>query len=547
MRSSKTRIWWGIAALVLLLAAAAVWFFCSYSVSDGRLIARKADVIDLRGEDISAQEAEALAAKYPDKTVLWDVPLSGGSRPSSAESLSLSSLSADDIPLFACFPNLKTIDASGCADYEALLALRSAYPALDLTAFVTVGGKAVPMDAQRAVLRADTPLAELLETLPFLPELYRVSFTGGAVSYEMQDALTAAFPALSFRWDVEVLGVTASSAAKELSFAGQTLTAQDVDTLCDNLFRFPALERIDLTGCGLTPEQIKAVRSASGAVTVYELELFGKTVSTDALELDFSGIRMGLSGAAVIEEALGEFPLLEKVVLCDCGISNEDMAALNDRHENVRFVWRVYFSEFSLRTDDKNFIAARVRNEFPIYSYELEVLKYCPDLQALDLGHKNITSLDFLRYVPHLKYLIIVENDVNDITPIGELQELTYLEMFWTKCEDISPLQNCKALTDLNISYIYCRPAKCLETLVNMPQLERLWYCGNNLNAEQLEELQTALPNTEMYLAARGEPTGSTWREHPHYFEMRDFFGMYYMAGGTNGVDENGNQIIITG
>ena len=73
MRSSKTRIWWVIAALVLLLAAAAVWFFCSYSVSDGRLIARKADVIDLRGEDISAQEAEALAAKYPGKTVLWDV------------------------------------------------------------------------------------------------------------------------------------------------------------------------------------------------------------------------------------------------------------------------------------------------------------------------------------------------------------------------------------------------------------------------------------------------------------------------------------------
>ena len=223
------------------------------------------------------------------------------------------------------------------------------------------------------------------------------------------------------------------------------------------------------------------------------------------------------------------------------------MAALNDRHEDIRFVWRVYFSEFSLRTDETNFIAARVRNQYPIYSSDLEVLKYCPDLQALDLGHKQITSLSFLQYVPHLKYLILVENDINDITPIGELQELTYLEMFWTKCEDISPLQNCKALTDLNISYIYCRPAKCLETLVNMPQLERLWYCGNNLNAEQLEELQTALPDTEMYLAAHGEPTGSTWREHPHYFEMRDFFGMYYMAGGTNGVDENGNQIIITG
>lgn len=546
MKHCKTRVRWVVAALVPVIAAAA-WFFSSYSVFSGRVISRRADVIDLRGSEISVQKAEALAAEHPGKTVLWDVPLSGGSRPSDAEDLEITALSLSDIPLFSCFPNLKSVDASGCTDYEALLALRSSYPALDLTAFVTVGGKAVPMDAQRAVLRADTPLEELLETLPFLPELYRVSFTGGAVSYEMQDALTAAFPALSFRWDVEVLGVTASSAAKELSFAGSSLSERDVHTLCENLFRFPSLERIDLTGCGLAGEQIAAVRAASGAAVLYELTLFGRTVSTDASELDFSGIRMGLSDVAVIEDALGEFPLLEKVVMCDCGISNEDMAALNDRHENVRFVWRVYFSGFSLRTDDTNFIAARVRNDFPIYSNDLEVLKYCPDLQALDLGHKNITHLNFLRYVPHLKYLILVENDVNDITPIGELQELTYLEMFWTKCEDISPLQNCKALTDLNISYIYCRPAKCLETLVNMPQLERLWYCGNNLDAGQLEELQAALPDTEMYLAAHGEPTGSTWREHPHYFEMRDFFGMYYMPGGTNGVDENGNQIIVTG
>ena len=546
MKHCKTRVRWVVAALVPVIAAAA-WFFSSYSVFSGRVIPRRADVIDLRGSEISVQKAEALAAEHPGKTVLWDVPLSGGSRPSDAEDLEITALSLSDIPLFSCFPNLKSVNASGCTDYEALLALHAACPALDLTAFVTVGGKAVPMDAQRAVLRADTPLEELLDKLPFLPDLYRVSFAGGAVSYETQDALAAAFPGISFRWDVELLGRTASSAAKELSFAGSSLSERDVHTLCENLFRFPSLERIDLTGCGLAGEQIAAVRAASGAAVLYELTLFGRTVSTDASELDFSGIRMGLSDVAVIEEALGEFPLLEKVVMCDCGISNEDMAALNDRHENVRFVWRVYFSGFSLRTDDTNFIAARVRNDFPIYSNDLEVLKYCPDLQALDLGHKNITHLNFLRYVPHLKYLILVENDVNDITPIGELQELTYLEMFWTKCEDISPLQNCKALTDLNISYIYCRPAKCLETLVNMPQLERLWYCGNNLDAGQLEELQAALPDTEMYLAAHGEPTGSTWREHPHYFEMRDFFGMYYMPGGTNGVDENGNQIIVTG
>ena len=546
MKQTKSRVWYILAAAFALILAAAIWFFCTYSVFSGRVIPRRAESVDLRGTAVSPEEIDALEEKFPDKTFVWDVPLSGGSRASDAESIALSSLSAEDIPLFVRFPGLKSVDAALCTDYEALLALRNAYPALKLTAFVSVCGKDIPLDAQRAVLSADMPLEELLEALPFLPELCKVSFAGEAVSYEMQDALTAAFPGIAFHWNMELLGKRFSSIATSISFAGQTLSEADVETLCENLFRFPSLERIDLTGCGLSKEQISSIRAATAALPVYELTLFGKTVSTDAAELDFSNIRMGTLGANVIESVLDEFPRLEKVVMCDCGISNEDMAAINDRHENVRFVWRVYFSEFSLRTDDTNFIAARVRNDFPIYSNDLEVLKYCPDLIALDLGHKDITHLNFLRYVPHLKYLILVENDVNNITPIGELQELEYLEMFWTKCEDISPLQNCKSLTDLNISYIYCRPAKCLETLVNMPQLERLWYCGNNMNDEQLAELQAALPDTEMYLAARGEPTGSTWREHPHYFEMRDAFDMYYMPGGTNGVDENGNQIIIT-
>ena len=513
MKQSKLRIWYILAALVLVLAAV-IWFFCTYSVFSGRVISRRAQEIDLRGQAVSAGEIDALTAEYPDKTFVWDVPLSGGSRPSDAESIEISSLSAEDIPLFARFPGLKSVDAASCTDYETLLALRSAYPSLSLTAFVSVGGKDVPLSAQRAVVSADTPLDELLEALPSLPELCNVSFAGHAVSYEMQDALTAAFPGITFHWNMELLGKTYSSTAKSISFAGRALSEADVETLCENLFRFPSLERIDLTGCGLSKEPLSAIRAATAALPVYELTLFGKTVSTDAVELDFSDIWMGTPGATVIESVLDEFPRLEKVVMCDCG--------------------------------DTNFIAARVRNDFPIYSNDLEVLKYCPDLIALDLGHKDITHLNFLQYVPHLKYLILVENDVNNITPIGELQELEYLEMFWTKCEDISPLQNCKSLTDLNISYIYCRPAKCLETLVNMPQLERLWYCGNNMNEEQLSELQAALPDTEMYLAARGEPTGSTWREHPHYFEMRDAFDMYYMPGGTNGVDENGNQIIIT-
>lgn len=529
------------------LIAAAVWYFTTYVVVDGQRFERSADAFDFRGCELTAEEFDSLSAQYPDKTILWNVPLSDGAHDCTETTVTVRSLTQDDVPLFAYFLSLECVDARECTDYAAVLALRDAYPDITLRAYVHFGAKDAPLGTKRLVIDAGISLEEVEEKLPYLTELEEVIFTGDAVSNEMQDALTADFPSLAFSWNVSLLGEVFSCDAKEISFAGRELSADDAETIRANLFRFPALERLDVTGCSLTDEETDVLRAATEAVVVYELTVYGQVVSTDAVELDFSNTPLDVSRLSEIEDILDEFPLLEKVVMCDCGISDVEMDELNNRHEDVRFVWRVYFSEFSLRTDDTNFIAARVRNDFPIHSYDMEVLKYCPDLIALDLGHKQITDLSFLRYVPHLQYLIIVEMDVNDITPIGELKELKYLEMFWTKCEDISPLKNCPNLTDLNISYVWCKPDKCLEVLKEMPQLERLWYCGNNMTSEQLTELQEALPNTEMYLAPHGEPTGSTWREHEHYYEMRDVFGMYYMPGGTNGVDENGNQIIITG
>ena len=96
------------------------------------------------------------------------------------------------------------------------------------------------------------------------------------------------------------------------------------------------------------------------------------------------------------------------------------------------------------------------------------------------------------------------------------------------------------------IEEIDCTYAKNVSSyqkeLKEMTWLDRLWYCGSSLTDAQLVELQEALPNCEMSLGRHDESTGGTWREHENYYEMRDFFGMYYMKGGTNGVDENGNQ-----
>ena len=157
----------------------------------------------------------------------------------------------------------------------------------------------------------------------------------------------------------------------------------------------------------------------------------------------------------------------------------------------------------------------------------------------------NITDLSFLQYMPHMTYLIIAENPITDITPLAQLKELRYLEMFQTNVTDLSPLLECTALKALNLSYMKVRADNVWNTLSQMTQLDLLWYPSIRLSGAQRRQLANALPDTTLFLYDGCEPSGGIWRYNPYYYEMRDFFEMYYMPGGTNGVDENGNQIII--
>ena len=212
------------------------------------------------------------------------------------------------------------------------------------------------------------------------------------------------------------------------------------------------------------------------------------------------------------------------------------MDALDLRHEDIRFVWTVYFSIYGLRTDatyfcisdvpQLNYLAPELTDE------ELYPLRYCRDLVALDIGHMPIRDLSFLYNMPHLKYLLIVGGFFKDITPIGSLKELEYLEMFQTTPKDISPLLNCKNLRHLNMCYCFGFDPSPLK---EMTWLKRLWYAGAVLKEPLRSELPKDLPDTVCYFPYF-DPDGSTgggWREDEAYYEMRDVFGMYYQPGGT--------------
>ena len=62
-------------------------------------------------------------------------------------------------------------------------------------------------------------------------------------------------------------------------------------------------------------------------------------------------------------------------------------------------------------------------------SKDIQVLKYCTDLQALDLGHQRITDLSVIgNYLKDLRILILADNKVSDVSPLANLKHLHYLQ-----------------------------------------------------------------------------------------------------------------------
>ena len=518
------------AAILLVLAAAALGARQLLTVRIGERRYPRAELIDARGALLSCEQYDA-AAKESASVIRWSVPIGEARFDSFSEELVLSALPESEIERLAYFPSLRHVDAEGCADYPALAAATARFPAVSFSWHIpTADG---PVDGNSTALAVDAMSGdELLALLPLLPRLETVDLTAAPLEEAEIDALTAARPELRFRYMVDLWGTPVRSDISELTLPAGA--AGDAASLEKALGRLGALQRADLRGAELSPVELKALLPLCPADTDYDIFLFGRTFSADSEELDLSGTPV--SDTAGIEAAVSLMPKLKKVVMCDCGLSDEEMDALDRKYDGVRFVWTVYFSLYSLRTDETVFCASNLRSRGfvapHVSSEELAPLRYCRDLIALDLGHMFFTDLDFLKDMTHLKYLILVEERFHDISVLGGLEELEYLELFNNTIDDLSPLLNCKALRHLNVGYTRgYDPAPLYE----MTWLKRLWYPGNRLGKEACGALREALPDTVCFLPSydKDGSTGGGWRTDEAYYEMRNVFGMFYQPGGT--------------
>lgn len=418
--------------------------------------------LDLRKVPLTLQQYDQVRSLLPNCQIRWSVPFQDGFLEDDTETLELSSLSEADLHALPYLPNLRRVLASKCDDYEALMALKTQYPQLEVTYQVTIGGKSWDSAATQLQLSNADP-AELLRNLSYLPSITCVKLTGRVPEITELLKLCEAFPEIT--WDAEI------------QFCGIKLN----------------------------------------------------TLTTEFIDL--SGIQ--LSDTAQLEAVLPLLPNLKLVDMVDCGISNTQMEALNQRYPNTKFVWTVQVGTMLVRTDIKYFVPASERKV--IYSQDSYNLRYLTDLICLDLGHMNVKDLSFLYHMPDMQYLMLCETDVVDLSPIGSLTKLKFLEIFLSKATDLWPLVNCTCLEDLNLSYapvdsqLVKNDFGGIGPLYQMTWLNRLWLSYWQISDSNKEVLRTSLPNTTIHFTTFYS-TANGWRFSPNYYAQRDIAGMWYMV-----------------
>ncbi len=419
---------------------------------------------------------------------------------------------------------------------EAVGALTAALPNCVILWSVPLGSARFDSGSEEIVLPPDTDAAEL-ERLKLFPNLTRVDATALSDAAAIM-AASAELPDVEFLWNVEVLGQSYPSTTAELDLRGAAIG--DIDVLAESLSAFLNLKTVDLTGQTLRDEEMLALTQAQPeTLFIWDVDLFGVSVSSKEMEADISD--MPVDDLDALQRKLMLLPSLTQLVMCNCGPSDEEMAALAAAVPDVKFVWMIRVGGWEMRTDVKAFSKGN-RTTFDggefvggvtnFSSEDLEPLKYCTDLVALDVGHgSRITDLSVLQYLPKLRFLIVAMNRIESIEDLKYCPELEYLEIFQNYISDWSPLLSLPKLTHLNCSTNYGRTDDGdkqypdYTVLMQMTQLQRLWVIHDNLSKAQMEELRAALPNAVINNIGT-HSTSNDWRDNDLYREMQELFNL---------------------
>lgn len=265
--------------------------------------------------------------------------------------------------------------------------------------------------------------------------------------------------------------------------------------------------------------------------TPAKVSFVGKDFLADSVSIDISGTDLA-PYYDTINQSIKQFDNLQIVTMHDCGLTKEQYAHICDSNPDIKFIWTIELSHWTLQTDMVAFGTFKTCDmNYFLYDDEAYYLKYCTDLVALDLGHNRLTNVEFLKYMPNLKVLIIVDNilsikdashvdRIKDVSPIKYCTKLEYLEIFCNSIEDISFMGSLPNLVDLNISYNPINNDD-VQYLYGHKNLKRLWMEHTWISYSEFEKLKANYPDAEMHFYGTGS-IDHNWRSGDNYNAMRN-------------------------
>ena len=495
-------------------------------------------LIDLTAlPDTSFSEIESIRSALPegqDCRFIWNQKLTDGIFRSDSAELTLPHATSADINLLEAFSDLRKVDATGSTEFEALYAFQTAHPDIEVHYAMKIGDRMYTETAEAIQVSEGVDPAQFLKDLSAFPNVMEIDLRESNWDPVWIESLNQSFPTLRIRCTVQISNLSFDSDAQLLDL--RAVTQMTPDQLIEKLQLFSSLTTVALPSAWTDAEIDQIKSSFPGISVIGPVHAFGKSYDGAAEEIDLSGIAM--QSTDEVEAFLQNLPFLNKLVMCECGLTNEQMEELCNAHPEIKFVWTLIIGKRKLRTDAIGFSTKNpgkytsanasdkynesVKKAIRLHEGDIEALKYCTDLEALDLGHNFLTDNDLtvIAGLTKLKILILADNKITDISALSSLKDLEYIELFMNKIPDLSPLCELPNLQDVNV----CNTGVSdLSPLFSLTSVRRLWYAMNPFNREQAKALKEALPDCVCNYTTKDE-TSEGWRTDPRYQWMRSYF-----------------------
>lgn len=437
----KKKLWTAVLAVALL---AVVCFLVTHSFIDGKIYAKYGDVLDLRGSGISIGHYDLVREEFPDREILWDVPFQGGflahdstsvtvsaltdadvsamgyledlelvdargcrdyaqltelimqcpeaevlytvsidgvEYSQDAETLQFTNFTAEELELMQYLPEVESVQAEDCREYDLLMQLRERYPDMEVSYEVTIGDGQYPEDtAQLELIEVNS--RELMDMLKYLPRLERVSVVNPDCAEVTMPQLTEAYPNIDFYWEKEILGVTITSEDTQLSYIPKDI--DEVSVLEQELKNFHDLERVYLGYCELDNEELAAYRDR---VRQEYKVVWNILIGAEYIDTDATWFMPGKTGRGLMEH--------QAVLLKYC----EDMVCIDIGHKLVE---------------------------------TCDFVRYMPNLKYLILACTNVKDITPISTCQNLIYLELQVSKVEDYSPLLECKALQDLNLSMT-------------------------------------------------------------------------------------------------------------------